>query len=161
MFIEKFNIYKYLKEYTYYKEGNLYWKKSPRRGVSVDSLVGKNYTNNQGYKMATIKGKLWLIHRLIYIYHFKTIHNVIDHIDRNYLNNNINNLRDVTLSVNSRNSKIPKTNTSGTKNISLDKRRNTWNVEFSINGQRYRKSGFLTINDAKNYLGTKRYETRR
>jgi len=78
----------------------------------------------------------------------------------NYLNNNINNLRDVTLSVNSRNSKIPKTNTSGIKNISLDKRRNTWNVEFRISGKRYRKSGFLTIDDAKNYLGTKKYETR-
>lgn len=150
------NIYNYLHEYTYYKDGNLYWKKSPRRGVSKDSIVGKEYVNNQGYKMATIKGKLWLVHRLIYIYHHKNIVQVIDHIDRNFLNNKIENLRDVSRSVNSRNSKTPSTNSSGIKHINLDKRRNTWNVEFTIEGVRHRKSGFISIEEANNYL--KRYQ---
>ncbi len=35
------NIYTYLHEFTEYKEGNLFWKKCPRQGVSIDSKVGK------------------------------------------------------------------------------------------------------------------------
>jgi len=146
------DIYNYLHEFTYYKEGKLYWLKCPRQGVSKDSLVGKDYTNNKGYKMAMIKGKLWLLHRLIYIYHFKEINQVLDHVDRNPLNNRIENLRDVSRSQNQENRGVPKNNTSGCFGVNLDKRRNTWNVEIKRNGIRVRKSGFKTIEEAKKFL---------
>lgn len=145
-------IYKYLKEFTYYKDGQLFWLKCPRQGVSKDTLVGKNYVNNQGYKMVMIKGKLWLLHRLIYIYHYISIKETIDHIDRDYLNNRIENLRDVPRYLNQENRGKPKNNTSGTKGITLDKRRDTWNVEIKRNGIRIRKSGFKTLEEAQEFL---------
>ena len=146
------DIYKYLHEFTYYKEGGLYWLKCPRQGVPKDSIAGKKNTNNKGYRVIMIKGKLWLLHRLIYIYHFKEIKSTIDHIDRNRLNNNIENLRDVSESKNQENRGMQINNTSGFFGVSLDKRRNTWNAEIKRDGKRIRKSGFTTKMEAAEYL---------
>jgi hypothetical protein len=142
------DIYNYLHEYTYYKEGRLYWLKPPRQGVSKDSLVGKERINNKGYRMAMIKGKYWLIHRLIYIYHFKEIKEVIDHIDRNKLNNNIENLRDVSRSINQSNIGIPSHNTSGYKGVSFYKSRNKWVAEIRVNKKKHWIGSFATEQEA-------------
>ncbi len=98
--------------------------------------------------MAMIKGKLWLLHRLIYIYHFKSIKNTIDHIDRDNTNNKIENLRDVSSSTNQLNRGKQINNTSGYKGVYLDKRRGNWVAEIKINYKKHWLGSYSTAEKA-------------
>lgn len=88
-------------KYTIYEDGSVLKYDLP----FIPSISGN------GYYVLCSDGKHYLLHRLI-IEHFKPQteddkifnRNVVDHKDRNKLNNNINNLRWVTYSENSRNS---------------------------------------------------------
>lgn len=81
------------------------------------SVAGTIHESKDGRKVAvvTYNGKKYISHRIIWILHNGFIDNslVIDHIDRNSLNNAIENLRQVDIAVNSRNSKMTRRNTSG------------------------------------------------
>ena len=57
----------------------------------------------------------------------------VDHIDRNPLNNQKNNLRVCSASQNSMNTSIRSDNTSGFKCVSLDKRTNRWGTFITVN----------------------------
>jgi alkyl hydroperoxide reductase subunit AhpF len=60
-----------------------------------------------GYRTIVIKGKAYLVHRLIWFLHNETFPiKSLDHIDRNKLNNKITNLREASRSLNSRNINI-------------------------------------------------------
>ena len=58
----------------------------------------------------------------------------VDHIDNNRLNNNVLNLRYATHSENSQNSKIRADNTSGSKGVSFNTKRNMWRASIMIDG---------------------------
>lgn len=68
----------------------------------------KNYKvlaalTSKGYLSARINGRTYLVHRLIWLYHYGYMPNwprVIDHIDGDPTNNRLENLREVTLSQN-------------------------------------------------------------
>ena len=63
----------------------------------------------------------------------------IDHIDGNTHNNDLSNLRWATQSENNQNTKIPITNTSGTKNIHWNNHNNCWKYGKTINGIKHQK----------------------
>jgi hypothetical protein len=78
----------------------------------IKSLNTNKITNgtitNKGYLQKTIKGKIYQVHRLV-LFAFKGLppdSKVCDHIDRNPLNNNIENLRWVTQQENTLNRKV-------------------------------------------------------
>jgi len=81
----------------------------------------KNILNNYGYYQVNLNNKTYCIHKLVY-----QIYNPnedlegydIDHIDRDKLNNKIENLRKATKSDNLSNRIAQKNNTTGYKNIS-------------------------------------------
>ena len=84
----------------------------------------KNHINNNGYYYIGLYKnkirKILSIHRLVYICNNPTEDIslfAIDHIDRNKLNNKIENLRKATRSENSSNRIKQKNNTTGYKNI--------------------------------------------
>lgn len=80
-----------LRELFVYRSGELYWKNMYRKKKrSAGSL------RPDGYLSVRVDSKTYLLHRLIYIYHFGRIGNIIDHINRNKLDNRIENLREVT-----------------------------------------------------------------
>jgi hypothetical protein len=73
---------------------------------------------------------------------------VIDHINRNKLDNRKVNLRVCTRAENLHNSEIRKDNTSGHKNISWDKQRGKWLVHIKINGKVRHFGRFNSIEEA-------------
>lgn len=130
----------YLKDLLLYnpETGTFVWKERPLKYFK-DSRMFKSWNTRYAHKPAgsinkssgyieiRINGKAYLAHRLAYaIYHGKHPTKVIDHIDGNKLNNIITNLRDVTISQNSRNSSKRTNNTSGKTGVSYCKRSNKW-----------------------------------
>lgn len=102
---------KYLKETFYYKKGFLYWKERPRHHFETDwswKRFNKNFANKKaaildkqsGYNVVSFRlnGKKFKTkeHRIIWYIVNNEVPYLIDHIDRNRLNNNIENLRNTS-----------------------------------------------------------------
>ena len=95
------------------------------------SLVAYDSENKKQIKMA------WLLGCKSY-----------DHVDRNPLNNQKNNLRPATSSENSRNSSLSCRNTSGVIGVSWVKDRNKWAAQISINNKNSNLGRFISKEDA-------------
>jgi HNH endonuclease len=93
---------------------------------------------NKGYRMlgyTTTDGKLRriLVHRLAwYIAHNATPKGEIDHIDAKKANNRITNLRDVPLTLNRRNLRMRRDNTSGTTGVTWSKGCKKWAAQVYV-----------------------------
>ena len=121
----------FLREKFIYKDGFLY------KRISKD-LDGNEFgkkmcgLTNYRYYATNIKiknkHKTFLLHRLIWIYHFGEIPDglQIDHINHNRTDNDICNLRLVTHKENLKNQKIRKDNKTGITGISWDGRDKRW-----------------------------------
>jgi len=109
-----------------------------------------------GYRIVKINYKNYQYHRVIYkLYNpdwninDNSKKNLIDHIDRNRLNNNIENLRVVTQQQNQFNTNC--------KGYCWDKGRNKWRVEITVNRKKEYVGYFINEEDAKNkYLELKK-----
>lgn len=145
---------KYVKSLFDYRDGNLYWKVAKGRRVKVGDLAG---TVSMGYRRVKIDGKIYAVHRLIFILHHGSILKYLDHIDGNPLNNSIGNLRDATSQENNRNRKKiksygGKSPTSRFKGVSWYEQYEKWQVRIGINGKRKHLGYFtLEIDAAKAY----------
>jgi hypothetical protein len=72
----------------------------------------------------------------------------VDHKDRNPLNNRRFNLRQATLSENTKNRRKQKNNTSGVTGVYLDKSRNKWYAVISVDKKPVRLGRFNKKEDA-------------
>ena len=124
----------YLHELFEYRDGCLYWKIQNSNRVNIGNEAGYLDEKNSR-KFVRIDGKLYLVHRIIFMMHYGYFPRLVDHKDRNSLNNKIHNLRDASKGENAYNSKIPKTNTSGAKGVSWYKNQNKWHVRLKVNGK--------------------------
>lgn len=91
--------YNDIKDHVYYDESSpsfLRWKIT-RDNISAGDIAG--CINSSGYYIVTINNVSYRVHRIIWVLFHKEIDSnlTIDHIDRNRANNNIKNLRLVTL----------------------------------------------------------------
>ena len=118
---------------------------------SKKNIYLKNYLSKTGYYRVSLwknnKGKLYGIHRLVYIINNPTEDLTgyeIDHIDNDRINNNINNQS---------NTKTYITNKLGIKNIKKTKS-NTYEFHLEKNGIRYSKT-FKTLEESINYRDIK------
>ena len=117
-----------VKELFDYCDGNLI-KRSTNK--IVGTVTSKSV--NRQYVVVWAINKLWLAHRLIFLWHYGYFPKCIDHIDTNSLNNKIENLREATVSQNLQNTPKRKTNTSGYKGVSWSKGRKSWTAQITIN----------------------------
>ena len=121
-----------LNELFEYRNGNLYRKISTNSRLKIGDKVGTIAKN--GYVRTSINGKLYLVHRLIFLMEYGYLPNDIDHIDRNPSNNNIENLRPATRTQNQYNSTRKRTK-NNLKNVYWVPRLNKWVVRLNINGK--------------------------
>jgi len=133
-----------------YRDGCLYRKIATTNTSKVGELAGG--PDSKGYWRISINDRRYLAHRLIWLYHNRSMPLVIDHIDGDPLNNRIENLRECTLSQNSQNSKMRADNTSGVKGVHWDKNSKKWITQIQTNGERVRLGSFKSISLAESVI---------
>ncbi len=121
-----------------YEDGRLYYKK-----CYFKSKIGKEVKSTpdtQGY--LSIKHtvgkrtyKNYLVHRVIFAIVHRKLPKIIDHIDRNPLNNRIENLREATRQLNRFNSKISVTNKSGFRGVCFDSKTGKWLASIGVHSK--------------------------
>ncbi len=116
-----------------YRDGQLIWKIARPRGVKPGDVAGR--INKINYVIVGFGGRKYLAHRLIFMWHHGYIPEYIDHIDRNPLNNKIENLREATNSQNQANISHNKRNTSGFLGVSWESRKNKWRAQLRVKGK--------------------------
>lgn len=129
-----------------YKDGFLYWKVYRTNSVKIGDKAGT--LNNIGYYRIKINNKIYLSHRLIFLYHHGYLPKYIDHIDSNKLNNNISNLREVTCSQNGMNRKSNKNSSSKYKGVCWHKQTQKWCTHIAINGKDKHIGYFISETEA-------------
>ena len=131
----------HIKEYLEYRDGAVYWKVSMGNQTKFGYRAGCLDKTN-GYRKLQIQGRPYMEHNIIWFLEKGQwpLHNMfIDHIDRNKLNNDISNLREVTVSENTKNHGGYSTNTSGHTGVQYNKTRDAWIVEWYEDKKRKRK----------------------
>jgi len=154
---------KLIREMLEYRDGNLYWKVRP-----VGHFVSKNAmsawngrwvgtqagaTDSNGYKVLAISiggvTKYHRVHRIVWA----VVNGVwpsgqIDHINQDRSDSRIENLRDVAQSINQRNAKRSKRNTSGVTGVSWNKSSGKWIAHCRLQGKQVCLGTFVSIDDA-------------
>ena len=124
--------------FDYREDGNLVRKVATACCVKVGGVVG--YPAG-GYLAVEVSGRAYKLHRVIFLYHHGYFpENDVDHIDRNPLNNRIENLREVSRTCNKRNTGNQANNTSGVKGVLWHSGKNKWCVQIKV-AQRHRHLG--------------------
>ena len=146
---------KYLKELFDYKDGNLYWKIKKAKNTIIGSIVS---TLSHGYIRVRIDGKAYFAHRIIFLYHHGYLPLEIDHIDKNPLNNKIENLRECSSSQNKYNTNLRTDNKSGIKNVRWRDDRKKWEVRLWVDGKRKYFGHYFDKEVARFVAETMRYK---
>jgi hypothetical protein len=103
---------------------------------------------SSGYYRLSFKGKHYLEHRVIYEMFNGPFVGDLDHIDRNKLNNRIDNLRLCTRPQNVVNSKVRSDNKSGYKGVVWHKASGKWQAQTMLKGKRLHLGLFNNPEDA-------------
>lgn len=144
--------------------GKLYWMDRPatmfsdgKQSAAHNAAIwnGKNAGNEAfvtalitGHRYASINKVKYLAHRVIWKLIYDQEPDVIDHIDGNPSNNRLDNLRSVGQTLNARNGKMRKSNTSGYNGVNFDKRRGHWTARVMVNRKYVWLGSFPTAEDA-------------
>lgn len=109
------------------------------------SSISPWYLDPMGYASASYRGKPIVMHELILVVADGF---VVDHKDRNRLNNQRDNLRAATQSQNNCNRGKPKNNTSGYKGVFFHKHRRKWYSQIMVDRKLTFLGYFVTKEDA-------------
>lgn len=153
------------REYFEYDNGLLIYKKRKNKDYKTKSACKKFNTlyagkvagsiempksSNTPYLRIQLFKKRYFVHRIVWEMHNGKIAEgmVIDHINRNGLDNRIDNLRCVSHRVNLRNKKTDKRNTSGKTGVTWDKHAGKWKAFINFGGRKRHIGNFSNIEHA-------------
>ena len=144
---------KLVKELFNYVDGELIWKVDKGRA----KIGMKAHTNSTGYKTFKLNGKQHLEHRLIWAWHYgDNVPNVIDHINGDFLDNRIENLREATQAQNMYNRKLGSNNKSGVKGVYRG--RNKWRAQITVDGRIKYLGSYDSLSEAESVVCKARNE---
>jgi hypothetical protein len=124
-----------VKELFDYCDGKLIRRNNSGRGSRWEKGRAVGSPGKIGYLATTVDGKKFLIHRLIWLWHFGYFpESCIDHIDRCKTNNRIENLREVSPHCNMRNTK-QRNSISGVKGVYLHRATGKWAAHIRVNNK--------------------------
>jgi hypothetical protein len=114
--------------------GMFTWKEEHNPKIRDHLMAGT--TRKDGYVLIGIDKKRYYSHRLAWLYITGKNGNIIDHVDMNPSNNSFNNLRNTTMTGNSRNRQKPRSDnqsSSDTPGVAFNKNNNSWRVRIKLN----------------------------
>lgn len=124
-----------------------------------DGFSPKKPDPSNGYFRIRIEGKLYYVHRLIWMYQTGSFPDgEIEHQDRNRANNKWANLLDVPKHINALNKSKLRSNTSGVTGVYWEARTNKWRAEVRCGGNVYRLGRYHAIEHAADACRKKRLE---
>ena len=136
----------YVKHLFDYQEGELLWKSPTANRVHVGDKAGTIGLN--GYRYITVKYRMYLAHRMVFLWWHGYWPKEIDHKNEIKTDNRIENLREITRSGNIRNtSSLMSTNTSGITGVCWSKKSRKWRAQLKRDGKGY-LGEFLHFADA-------------
>lgn len=142
-----------------YVNGGLIWRE--RKGLKGKAKTfNKRFANtkagnknNIGYVVINYHSVDFLEHQLVFFYFYGYVPEMIDHADTNRDNNRIENLREATASQNMWNTSGHKYKKSGLpKGVFHHGNSGHFRAQVMVNKKLYTKSGFITVEDALDWL---------
>lgn len=124
---------KYL--FDYLPSGELVWLICCKYKKTKGKIAGS--MTKEGYYRAKIAGKSYLIHRLIYLWHYGELPEFIDHKNGIPSDNRIENLRPATRTENNCNKKVSKNATSVYLGVSWHKATQKWQARITTHKQNH------------------------
>ena len=137
------------KELFDYKDGLLYWKVRACNNVFAGDLAG-GIKNNKGdiRRHLMYKRKSYPVAKIIFLIHKGYLPAIVDHKDRNPLNDNIENLREATPLQNAANRTKVKTTKSKYLGVTPIAKCKTWRAIINVNGKQKYIGAYQTENEA-------------
>lgn len=129
-----------------FQTGELTWRISPSFAIEAGHRAGSR--GSKGYQTVSLDRTYLGVHRVLWAMHKGAWPaGAIDHINGNPSDNRIANLRECTPSQNAINSRMPSTNTHGTKGVTLLPH-GKWQAQIKINGKSKYLGSFVNKSDA-------------
>lgn len=122
----------YLNSILELKDGLLY-NKITRNSRAVKGNLAGAISNK--YRLISLHGKPYLVHRITYFMAHGNCPDFVDHINGDTFDNHVDNLRPATRFQNQWNQGLSKANTSGVKGLSWSKTENKWFACIRYNGK--------------------------
>jgi HNH endonuclease/AP2 domain len=123
------------------------WRENGRgRSKVLDWRPG--YLGRDGYPSIRILNRLYLAHRLAFLYMMgRWPRHELDHIDGDRANNRWGNLREATRTQNMKNTGLRATNTSGFRGVSFSQKYNRWEARMRLGDSKQVFLGYFATPD--------------
>lgn len=144
-----------LNDLFYEVDGVFFWKENRGYNLVKDKEAG--YLFRDGYKRVKIEGKMYTIHRLIFLKHYGYFPVEVDHVNNNKIDNRIENLREVTRCQNQWNRLVMKNSKTKVKGV-YPHINGKFSAEIRQHGKKYYLGLFDTIEEATKRVQKKREE---
>lgn len=128
-----------------YRDGFMYWKQRGK-GRQLGRPIGNQRT---GYGRIRVNGRTYPTHSLIWLYHFGSLPELLDHVNLDKYDNRVENLRVATTQQNGANRPLNRNNTSGFRGVSFYGPRQKYRAMLGLNGSAVLLGYFNTAKEAK------------